>query len=116
MPSNIRPYYKPGRGDEDATHLAHQALQFIRLCYRWDASRTTSPFLHAITLYPPNHRHNGDWLVVGKGYSGDTRMVAFHRSSHPFKALLGFLSKVAAQTIEWKEDSYAQTTLEWLKR
>ena len=116
MPSDIRKNRTSSDGDEDATHLLNQALLFVRLCYKWDKSRTYSPFLHAVTLYPPNNHHGGDWLVVGKGYSGDTRMVAFHRSPHPFKALLGFLSKVNDQTIIWKEDSYAQTSSEWLKR
>jgi len=43
-------------------------------------------------------------------------LVAFHRSSSPFKAILGFLSKVADESIVWKEDSYAQTSKEWLNR
>lgn len=116
MPSDLRSNRLSSDGDEDASHLAHQALQFIRLCYRWSRNSESSTQLISVSLYPPNSRHGGDWLVVGKGFDGGYRMVAFHRSPHPFKALLGFLSKVADQTIVWKEDAYAQTTSEWLKR
>lgn len=116
MPSDIRKDRKSSDGDEDTAHLAHQALQFLRLCYRWSEAATNSTQLLSISLYPPNSRHGGDWLVVGKGFSGGYRMVAFHRSPNPFKALLGFLSKCGEQTLTWKEDSYAQTSSDWLKR
>lgn len=116
MSSDIRSKRQSPNGDEDASHIAAQALQFIRLCYRWADANNNSTQLVSISIYPPNSKHGGDWLVVGKGFSGGYRLVAFHRSPNPFKALLGFLQKVGDQTIVWKEDAYAQTNNEWLKR
>lgn len=116
MPSDTRKNRKSSDGDEDASHLSHQALSFMRLCYRWAQSTEKSTQLVSISLYPPNSRHGGDWLVVGKGFSEGYRLVAFHRSPNPFAAVLGFLSKCEAQTLTWKEDAYAQTSSEWLKR
>jgi len=116
MPGVIRKNRTSSDGDEDVTRLAYQALQFLRLCYRWAQSSGRSTQLVSLSIYPPNSRHGGDWLIVGKAFDGGYRKVAFHRSPNPFTALLGFLQKCEQQTLTWKEDSYAQTSKEWLSR
>jgi len=116
MPGDIRKNSISSDGDADMSHLAHQAVQFIRLCYRWQEASHASTQLLSVSIYPPSPKRNGDWLVVGKGFSGGYRLVAFHRSAHPLKALLGFFQKCADQTLDWKQDDYAQTNREWLGR
>jgi len=116
MSSHIRNNRRKSDGDEDTTHLAYQALQFLRLCYKWAATTQNSTQLVSLSIYPPNNKHGGDWLIVGKAFDGGYRMVAFHRSPNPFQALLGFLSKCNDKTLVWKEDSYAQTSREWTRR
>lgn len=93
-------------GDEDGSRLAAQALQFVRYCRRWAAPRRDWPILRSVTLYPPSASRNGNWLVVGKGFMPDQKVVAFHRSPDPLTALVGFMAKGAAGTLVWKEDKY----------
>jgi len=93
---------------ETVTHVANQAVSFIRLCTQWERSVGAENHIKSITLYPPAATRNGMWLVVAKAYSGGYKMVAFHRAGDPLSALVGFLSRVEQQKIEWKKDTWGE--------
>lgn len=116
MASKASPVGTRQRDHEDAARLLAQATQFIRLCYKWSQASERSTQLVSLSIYPPNSRHGGDFLVVAKGFDQGYRLVAFHRSPNPFTALLGILQKIADQSIVWKEDAYSMTTNEWTRR
>lgn len=108
MPGKIRPYKPERDGHEDASRLAAQALQLVRLADLWSRSPKGEFHLKSIALYPPSASRNGMWLVIGKGWAGGYRVVAFHRSTNLLGALLGFLQRCADQKLEWKRDSYSE--------
>lgn len=93
-------------GLEDNSRILHQALEFIRICARWERSTRLEVSISSITLYPPSTSRNGQWLVVGKSYLYPDKLVAFHRAPDPLTAVLGFLSRAEQQKIEWKKDEW----------
>lgn len=92
----------------DAARLAGQAAQFIRYCDRWAKSAGSENHLRSLSLYPPSQSRNGQWLVIGKLWSGGYKMVAFHRSSDPHTALVGFFQRWAEGKLDWKPDTWAE--------
>lgn len=92
-------------------HFANQAVQFVRYCSRWVKSVGAENHIRSIALYPPSVSRNGQWLVVGKSWAGGYRMVAFHRSSDPLTALVGFFQRAAEEKLIWKRDEYAEGNL-----
>lgn len=92
----------------DAAHREAQATQFIRYCRSWERTTRDANQLRSLSLYPPSTSRNGQWLVIGKAWSGGYKLVAFHRATDPFTALLGFFQRWAVGKLDWKEDTYAE--------
>lgn len=106
MSGKLRKHKVSPNGDEDASRVAGQAVQFVRYCRKWALPARGYPILRSLSLYPPSVSRNGNWLVVGKAWGDTGRLVAFHRSPDPLTALVGFLAKSAAGTLVWKADTY----------
>lgn len=106
MPSSTRKDKYGPNGDAPTTRVANQALQFIRLCVRWEQSQRRSTVLRSLNIYPPSSSRNGQWLVIAKGWAEGYRVVAFHRSPDILNALLGILQKIADESIVWQADKY----------
>lgn len=108
MPGAPRKNKVGPNGDASRSRVAEQALQLIRLSVLWSKNTRRSTILRSINIYPPAASRNGLWLVVGKGWDQGYRVVAFHRSTDFLVAVLGFLSKVADQSIEWHPDKFQE--------
>lgn len=106
MPRSSRKDSYGSDGDASLTRLTNQALQFVRLCVRWERNQQRSTVLRSLNIYPPSSSRNGQWLIVAKGWAEGYRVVAFHRSSDCLTALLGILSKIADESIVWQADKY----------
>lgn len=93
---------------DDGARLAEQALQFVRYSIKWAQAPVSEYHLRSIVLYPPSSTRAGQWMVVGKGWYGGYKMVAFHRSSDALTALTGFLAKWWVGKLDWKKDQFDQ--------
>ena len=91
----------------DSTRIAGQALQLVRLGLRWSQSTQRSTVLRSVNIYPPSSSRNGMWLCIAKGWAEGYKVVAFHRAPDLLTALLGLLSKIESETIEWKQDKFS---------
>lgn len=83
-----------------------QAVSLARWFAKWDGTQGQEYHLRSVTLYPPKATKSGQWMVVGKGWNGGYRLVAFHRSTDGFRALLGFFERWWTGKLDWKADSY----------
>lgn len=108
MSGTVRKNKVSPNGDADSSRLAAQALQFARYLRKWELSGRGWPLFRSITLYPPSASRNGSWLVVGKAYGEQEKLVAFHRSPDPLTALVGFLQKWLEGKLVWKVDEYRE--------
>lgn len=106
MPSTKRKVDQRGDVLEDSSRRQAQATQLVRYCVKWALPQRDWPILRSVTLYPPAVSRNGSWLVVGKAWGDQKRLVAFHRSTDPLTALVGFLQKWFQATLVWKEDTW----------
>lgn len=107
----VRQKSSKGLALENPARLTAQALELLRLGDRWEASVGAENHIKSLALYPPSASRNGQWLVIGKAWSGGHKLVAFHRASDPITALLGFLSKAEQQKLEWKQDKWGDEAL-----
>lgn len=92
----------------DKARVAEQAIQLLRLMYRWEETVGQENHIRSIALYPPSTSRNGQWLVIGKAWSGGYKLVAFNRNTDPLSALLGFFTRWSQGKLDWKEDSFAE--------
>lgn len=95
------------RGTGELTRLGGQAQAFVRWCGKWaQVNGTGSKSLVSLSIYPPSASRNGQWLIVGKAFDGGYRFVAFHRSTDPLTALVGFFQRWAEGKLTWKPDEW----------
>jgi hypothetical protein len=59
-----------------------------------------------LSVRAPLGEEKPDWLVIGRGWTGEGRRVAFHSAPTFIEALVGFWERVYNRSIVWREDQW----------
>lgn len=89
-------------------HIRAQAIQLSSYLRKWEMHTGSWPVIRSLTIYPPTQNRTGSWLVVLKGFAPEKRLVAFHRATTPFAAMVGILQKWIEGSLVWKVDTYRE--------
>lgn len=102
-----------GNALQSERELARKHAEVIHHYARlWEDDKHHGKLLENIRICPP--KYVGDkWLIVFKGWEGDTQYVAFHRGGTMLGTIAGGLTKMAAGTLSWKEDEFARKRMGW---